>query len=74
MAGTVFDTAVYISATESGEAGILQLGRASRMSTRLTATLVERGCSIELLIGAIDKTARRRKSEPFSQCTNYGLS
>jgi predicted nucleic acid-binding protein len=31
MAGIIFDTSVYISAIRSGDAGILDLRRASRM-------------------------------------------
>jgi predicted nucleic acid-binding protein len=64
MAGIVFDTSVYISAIRSGEAGILDLRRASRMGAKdsqplwLSAVVLS-----ELLIGAVDKTARRRLLE-----------
>jgi len=64
MAGIVFDTSVYISAIRSGDAGILDLRRASRMGSEdsqplwLSAVVLS-----ELLIGAVDKTARRRLLE-----------
>jgi predicted nucleic acid-binding protein len=64
MAGIVFDTSVYISAIRSGEAGILDLRRASRMGAKdsqplwLSAVVLS-----ELLIGAVDKTARRHLLE-----------
>jgi predicted nucleic acid-binding protein len=64
MAGIVFDTSVYISAIRSGDAGILDLRRASRMGAKdsqplwLSAVVLS-----ELLIGAVDKTARRRLLE-----------
>ena len=64
MAGIVFDTSVYIWAIRSGDAGILDLRRASRMGAKdsqplwLSAVVLS-----ELLIGAVDKTARRRLLE-----------
>jgi predicted nucleic acid-binding protein len=64
MAGIVFDTSVYISAIRSGDAGILDLRRASSMGAKdsqplwLSAVVLS-----ELLIGAVDKTARRRLLE-----------
>lgn len=64
MAGIVFDTSVYISAIRRGDAGILDLRRASRMGAEnshplwLSAVVLS-----ELLIGAVDRTARRRLLE-----------
>ena len=64
MAGIVFDTSVYISAIRHGDAGILDLRRASRMRSGnpqplwLSAVVLS-----ELLIGAVDRTSRRRLLE-----------
>ena len=64
MAGIVFDTSVYISAIGSGDAGILDLRRASRMGAKdsqplwLSAVVLS-----ELLMGAVEKTARWRLLE-----------
>ena len=64
MTGIVFDTSVYISAIRSGDAGILDLRRASRMGTQNSQPLWLSAVVLsELLIGAVDKTARRRLLE-----------
>ena len=64
MAGIIFDTSVYISAIRDGDAGILDLRRASRMGARNSQPLWLSAVVLsELLIGAADKTARRRLLE-----------
>ncbi len=64
MAGIVLDTSVYISAIRSGDAGILDLRRASCMGAETSQPLWLSAVVLsELLIGAVDKTARRRLTE-----------
>ena len=64
MAGIVFDTSVYISAIRRGDAGILDLRRASRMQGDNSQPLWLSAVVLsELLIGAVDRTARRRLLE-----------
>lgn len=64
MAGIIFDTSVYISAIRSGDAGILDLRRASRMGAENSQPLWLSAVVLsELLIGAVDRTARRRLLE-----------
>jgi len=64
MAGIVFDTSVYVSAIRRGDAGILDLRRASRMGTEISQPLWLSAVVLsELLIGAVDKTARRHLLE-----------
>src|SRR5215212_7098239 len=64
MAGIVFDTSVYISAIRRGDAGILDLRRASRMQGENSQPLWLSAVVLsELLIGAVDRTARRRLLE-----------
>jgi predicted nucleic acid-binding protein len=60
MAGIIFDTSVYISAIRSGDVGILNLRRASRQGAESSQPLWLSAVVLsELLIGAVDKTARR---------------
>jgi predicted nucleic acid-binding protein len=64
MAGIVFDTSVYISAIRHGDAGILDLRRASRLGMQAAQPLWLSAVVLsELLIGAVDRTARRRLLE-----------
>jgi predicted nucleic acid-binding protein len=64
MAGIIFDTSVYISAIRSGDTGILDLRRASRMGSENSGPLWLSAVVLsELLIGAVDRTARRRLLE-----------
>jgi predicted nucleic acid-binding protein len=64
MAGIIFDTSVYISAIRSGNTGILDLRRASRMGAENSEPLWLSAVVLsELLIGAVDRTARRRLLE-----------
>ena len=64
MAGIVFDTSVYISAIRHGDAGILDLRRASRKRAESSQPLwLSAVVFSELLIGAVDRTARRRLLE-----------
>lgn len=64
MAGIIFDTSVYISAIRGGDAGILDLRRASRIGSKNSEPLWLSAVVLsELLIGAVDRTARRRLLE-----------
>ena len=64
MADIVFDTSVYISAIRRGDAGVLDLRRASRMGEENAQPLwLSAVVFSELLIGAVDKTARRHLLE-----------
>lgn len=64
MAGIVFDTSVYICAIRTGDAGILDLRRASRIKGENSQPLWLSAVVLsELLIGAVNKTARRRLIE-----------
>jgi predicted nucleic acid-binding protein len=64
MAGIVFDTSVYISAIRRGDAGVLDLRRASRTRAETSQPLwLSAVVFSELLIGAVDRTGRRRLVE-----------
>ena len=73
MAGIVFDTSVYISAIRRGDAANFDLRRASRLGTQISQPLWLSAVVLsELLIGAIDRTARRHLLEMEKEFVRLG--
>jgi len=73
MAGIIFDTSVYISAVRRGDAGIFDLRRAGRLGTHTSQPLWLSAVVLsELLIGAVDRTARRQLLEMEKEFVRLG--